>query len=126
MADGVIVHQQTKAGQTTGNLGVDISFPNTLPQGEEIACVEVTVVCGVPSTHTQRGMYQRRAMFGRTGGAPVLYSTVQVIGTDYETTAGMNVDIKSDGSAGFDVTVTGVSATTIGWAVAVRVTTYKP
>lgn len=125
MANGVIVHVQTKSGQTTSNAGADITFPNTIPS-EEIACVEVTAICAVPSTHAQRGMYQRRAMFGRTGGAPVLYSAVQVIGTDYETTAGMDVTVKSDGAAGFDVTVNGVAATTINWAIAVRVTTYKP
>lgn len=103
----------------------DVNFPNLVAaSGFDLAAVaEVTVCCVQVTSLVNSAMYQRRALFTKGKVTNItMISTVQVIGTDYESTGSMNATIKALPAAGIAVTVTGIAATDLIWTVFVRMT----
>lgn len=69
----------------------------------------------------ERATYWRRACVYRAGGSAVQQGTTQGLGTDIETTAGLDATIGVTGND-VQVTVTGLAATTIDWTIAWEIT----
>lgn len=69
----------------------------------------------------ERATYRRRALVYRASGTAAQQGTTQTIGTDIETSAGLDVSVQV---AGNDVqaTVTGLAATTIDWTIVWEIT----
>jgi hypothetical protein len=80
----------------------------------EIAAVQVT-------TPTESAHYVRKFGIQNLGGTTTLIGSVTTVGTDHETTAGMDVAITADDTGDFlKVEVTGLAATTLRWMACVR------
>jgi hypothetical protein len=80
----------------------------------EIAAIQVT-------TPTETAHYVRKFAIQNLGGTTTLIGSVTTVGTDHETTAGMDVAITADDTGDFlKVEVTGIASTNLRWMACVR------
>jgi hypothetical protein len=80
----------------------------------EIAAIQVT-------TAAESAHYVRKFAIQRLGSTTTLIGSVTTVGTDYESSAGMDVAITADDTGDFlKVEVTGLAATTLRWMACVR------
>jgi hypothetical protein len=80
----------------------------------EVSAIEVT-------TAVESAFYVRKFGIQNLGGTTTLVGSVTTIGTDHESSAGMDVAITADDTGDFlKVEVTGLAATTLRWMAVVR------
>lgn len=114
----------TCRGVTTDATPTDLT-PRIAIGEREAVTLDVTVQARTyGAASTQGGSYRRLARYVRdAGGSVTLAGSVQTIGTDQETTAGMDVALAIDTTAQtVAVRVTGVAATRMVWVARVVVT----
>lgn len=113
-AGGVGFHVQTGSVQTTDATPTAVI---TIALADETA-YDLDTVCVVrdqAATSAQRGMYHRFSGWHRdAAAAPAQQGATQTLGTDLETTAGMNVTHVASGN-NVQVLGTGIAATTMRW-----------
>lgn len=111
-------------GVTTDATPTDLSPRISIGEREAVT-LDVTVQARTyGASSTQGGTYRRFARYIRdAGGNVTLAGSIQVIGTDQETTAGMDVTFSAD-TAAQTVTprVTGVAATRMVWTARIVIT----
>jgi hypothetical protein len=80
----------------------------------EVSAIQVT-------TATESAFYVRKFGIQNLGGTTTLVGSVTTIGTDHESSAGMDVAITADNAGSFlKVEVTGLATTTLRWMAVVR------
>jgi hypothetical protein len=80
----------------------------------EVSAIQVT-------TAVESAFYVRKFGIQNLGGTTTLVGSVTTIGTDHESSAGMDVAITADNTGDFlKVEVTGLAATTLRWMAVVR------
>jgi hypothetical protein len=111
-------------GLTTNNTPTEMllatSVKLTIPENVilygtiEVSAIQVT-------TAVESAFYVRKFGVQNLGGATTLVGSVTTIGTDHESSAGMDVAITADDTGDFlKVEVTGLAATTLRWMACVR------
>ncbi|MBP7339645.1 LamG-like jellyroll fold domain-containing protein [Niveispirillum sp.] len=114
----------TMRGVTTDATPTDLT-PRIAIGEREAVTLDVTVQARTyGAASTQGGVYRRLARYIRDdGGNVTLTGSVQTIGTDQETTAGMDVTLSIDtGAQTITPRVTGVAATRIVWTARITIT----
>jgi len=111
-------------GYTTDDTPTEMLLANavklTIPENValfgtiEIAAIQVT-------TAAESAFYVRRFGIQNLGGTTTLIGSVTTVGTDHESSAGMDIAITADDTGDFlKVEVTGLAATTLRWMACVR------
>jgi hypothetical protein len=111
-------------GRTTDDTPTEMLLANavklTIPSNVvlfgtiEIAAIQVT-------TPTESAHYVRKFAIQNLGGTTTLIGSVTTVGTDHESSAGMDIAITADDTGDFlKVEVTGLAATTLRWMACVR------
>jgi len=111
--DFVLNNNTTNA--TATNLFLDGSSARlTIPSGKSLSAT--INVSGISSTGAEACHYVRKVMIKNVGGTTSLVGAVSTIGTDVETSAGLDVTITADNTNdALDIKVTGLAATDMNW-----------
>jgi hypothetical protein len=108
--------------QVVNNAGAQTALVSgvTIPSGVALACT-VEVFGVKTSDGASAAHYIRKCVIRNVGGTTQLMGSPTAIGTDYESDAGLDVDITADDSADLlRIEVTGLASTTIRWMAVVR------
>jgi hypothetical protein len=99
-----------------------ISIYVTIPSG--IAMFGQIDICAIQeTTGVEAAHYIRKFGIKNVGGTTELIGSVTSIGTDYESSAGLDVTITADNTNDLlNVSVTGIASTTLRWVGVVRAT----
>jgi hypothetical protein len=111
-------------GRTTNDTPTEMLLANnvklTMPSNValfgtiEVSAIQVT-------TAVESAFYVRKFGIQNLGGTTTLVGSVTTVGTDHESSAGMDVAITADNAGSFlKVEVTGLAATTLRWMAVVR------
>lgn len=92
----------------------------TLAMGDTRVWGVSMVVIARDQAGSARALYRRYMLAYREGGGATVQGSVETVGTDIETSAGLNATLGTSGN-NIGGTITGLAATTIDWTVLVEV-----
>jgi hypothetical protein len=102
----------------TGGISIFITIPSGIAMFGQIDICAIQETTGVEAAH-----YIRKFGIKNVDGTTELIGTVTTIGTDYESSSGLDVAITADNTNDLlNVSVTGIASTTLRWVGVVRAT----
>jgi hypothetical protein len=113
------VYKRTFSAVTTNATPLSPAWSMSVPDN---TLWSVAMVCiGRDRAGTERCQYRRHELVYRHGGGAAVEAAFEVVGTDYETSAGLDATI---GVSSNDVggSVTGKAGTTIDWIINIEIT----
>lgn len=117
---GTAQHIELISRNTTNNTTPTIMYIDgaasliTVASGTSLSAI--INISGIEDDGTEAAHYVRKVMIKNVGGTTSLVGAVQTIGTDVETSAGLDVTITADNTNdALDIKVTGLASTNMKW-----------
>lgn len=121
-----VIFRDSTGGATPSEMFLDGSSERCSIEIDHVYSGVLTVLATSSAANAKHAHYRRELQIWNNAGTTALLGTVDVIGSDYESDAGMDVTVSADDTNdSIKIEVTGIASTTIRWVAELTLNTLK-